>query len=324
MSYCQKHNIESQYKCKKCSVEKRENTMMERYGVRSALHSKSMKDKKDATCLKIYGNVVVSKTEGAKNKVKNTNKERYGVEHILQIKEIRDKGKETMLEVYGVEYAIQSDELKQKRVETNNERFGADNALQNPDILQKRKDTNMERYGTDEVLKIPELQERIKNIMIETHGFGNPLQCQTIKDKKDKTCEEKYGDKDIMKNAEIFEKVIKNSFKKKEYTLPSGKKITYQGYENVALDALLETLKEDEIVNDIKLMPRIMYPFGDRIHRYYPDIYIPSQNKIIEVKSVYTYNKQLEQNMCKKEQVIKDGYIFEFWICNKKEIQKKL
>ena len=96
----------------------------------------------------------------------------------------------------------------------------------------------MERYGTDEVLKIPELQERIKGIMIETHGFGNPLQCQALKDKKDKTCEEKYGDKDIMKNAEIFEKVIKNSFKKKEYTLPSGKKIIYQGYENVAFDVL--------------------------------------------------------------------------------------
>lgn len=39
--YCEKHKIESPYKCKKCSVEKRENTMMKRYGVRSALHSKS-------------------------------------------------------------------------------------------------------------------------------------------------------------------------------------------------------------------------------------------------------------------------------------------
>ena len=67
-----------------------------------------------------------------------------------------------------------------------------------------------------------------------------------------------------------------------------------------------------------------MYSFGDKIHRYYPDIYIPSQNKIIEVKSPYTYHKQLEQNICKKEQVIKDGYIFEFWICNKKEIEQKL
>ena len=44
--------------------------------------------------------------------------------------------------------------------------------------------------------------------------------------------------------------------------------------------------------------------------------------EIIEVKS--PYNKQLEQNTCKKEQVIKDGYIFEFWICNKKEIETKL
>jgi len=159
--------------------------------------------------------------------------------------------------------------------------------------------------------------------MIKKNGYGNLLQCQAIQDKNDKTCEEKYGDKDIMKNAEIFEKVIKNSFKKKEYTLPSGKKIIYQGYENVALDALLETLKEDEIINDAKLMPKIMYSFEDKMHRYYPDIYIPSQNKIIEVKSPYTYNKQLEQNMCKKEQVIKDGYIFEFWICNKKMIETK-
>ena len=43
-----------------------------------------------------------------------------------------------------------------------------------------------------------------------------------------------------------------------------------------------------------------------------------------KIESPYTYKKQLEQNMCKKEQVIKDGYIFEFWICNKKEIEQKL
>ena len=55
-----------------------------------------------------------------------------------------------------------------------------------------------------------------------------------------------------------------------------------------------------------------------------PDLYIPSQKKIIEVKSPYTYNKQLEQNHCKKDQVVQDGYTFEFWICSKKDIIEKI
>ena len=36
-----------------------------------------------------------------------------------------------------------------------------------------------------------------------------------------------------------------------------------------------------------------------------------------KIESPYTYKKQLEQNMCKKEQIL-NGY-FEFWICNKKK-----
>lgn len=208
-------------------------------------------------------------------------------------------------------------------METNRERFGVDSALQNPDILAKRRETNLERYGTEEVLKSSKIQEQIRNTMIETYGAANPLQCEEIKTKKDKTCEERYGDKDIMHNPEIFEKVAKNSFKKKDYTLPSGKVITYQGYENVALDELLKTFKEEEVVNDVKQMPKFMYEFEDKKHRYYPDIYIPSQKRIIEVKSPYTYEKQLNQNHCKKEQVERDGYTFEFWICNKKAIVEK-
>ncbi len=323
MVFCEKHQIDSTHKCKKCTIEKREQTMIARYGVRSALHSKEIKDKKDKSCLEKYGDSVVSKTNYAKGKVKETNLEKYGVEHTLQVQEIRDKGKETMVEKYGVEHAIQNKKVKQKRVKTNIERFGTENALQNKDILEKRKATNIERYGTDEILKLPEIQDKIKATMMETYGASNPLKCPEIKEKKDKTCEEKYGDKDIMKNAEIFEKVVKNSFKKKEYTLPSGKAIVYQGYENIAIDELLKSITETDFTNDVKLIPKVIYEFNNKKHRYYPDIYIPSQKRIIEVKSPYTYNKQLEQNECKKDQVLKDGYTFEFWICSKTGILEK-
>ena len=322
MNYCEKHDLYSKHKCKKCTVEKRQATMMEKYGVANALHSAAIKEKKNKTCLDTYGNVVVSKTTFAKEKVKKTNLKKYGVEHTLQVQEIRDKGAETMKELYGSEHAIQNPEIKEKRVQTYIERYGVENALQNPDVLQKRKETNLERYGTDEVLKSKELQEQIRNTMIETYGVANPLQCPEIKARKDKTCEELYGDKDIMHNPEIFEKVVKNSFKRKEYTLPSGKTIIYQGYENIAYDKLLETIGEDDFTNDVKKMPKVMYTQNEKVRRYYPDIYIPSQNRIIEVKSAYTFNRCLEQNRCKMKQCIEDGIKFEFWICDTKKIVK--
>ena len=320
MPLCEKHGIESKYKCVKCTVEKRQATMTLRYGVKNALHSKEIKEKKDKTCLEKYGHVVVSKTNMIKEITKQRNLAQYGVEHVLQIKEIRDKGKETMMTLYGVENAIQNTNIKQKRVETNIERFGFENALQNPDILAKRRGTNMERYGIEEVLSVPDIKERIKQTMIDTYGAWNPLQCPEIMARKDQTCEERYGDKDIMHNATIFEKVVKNSFKKKDYILPSGKIIVYQGYENVAFDDLLKIMMEDDFTNDVKQMPRINYMYEGKMHRYYSDIYIPSQKKFIEVKSPYTYNKQLLQNNAKRDQVILDGYAFEFWICDKKSI----
>ena len=271
-----------------------------------------------------YGTTNIFAADAVKEKTKKTNLERYGVEHTLQVKGIRDKGKETMLERYGSEHAINNIEIKQKRVNTNIERFGTESALQNADILAKRKETNMERYGTEEVLQSSIIQERVRNTMTERYGASNPLQCQEIKDKKDKTCEERYGDKDVMHNAEIFERKTKNGFKRKEYTLPSGTIITYQGYENVALDELLQTIPESDITNDVKIMPKCMYEFKGKTHRYYSDIYIPSQKRFIEVKSPYTYQKQLEQNNCKRDAILRDGYTFEFWICSKTAIIEKI
>ena len=94
------------------------------------------------------------------------------------------------------------------------------------------------------------VKQQIKETMIEKYGNASPLKCEEIMDRKNITCEERYGDKDIMHNSAIFEKVVKNSFKKKEYTLPSGKTIVYQGYENVALDELLKRLDTIESFND--------------------------------------------------------------------------
>jgi len=168
------------------------------------------------------------------------------------------------------------------------------------------------------------MKERIRQTMITTYGAAIPLQVAKIKEKKDKTCERLYGDKDIMHNAEIYNKVVKNSFLKKEYTLPSGKVVLYQGYENMAWDELLTKHKEEEIVSDPRKIPRFQYSFQDKVRRYYPDLYLPLEKRIIEMKSTYTYRRQLEQNRCKRDSVLAEGYSFKFWICDNKQILRRL
>jgi hypothetical protein len=100
----------------------------------------------------------------------------------------------------------------------------------------------------------------------------------------------------------------------KDYTLPSGEIKRIQGYENLALDELVKIYKEDDIVTNRREMPKIYYYIKTKKYRYYPDIYIKSENKIIEVKSHYTYTKNLINNIYKSLATRKLGYDFEFWI----------
>ena len=84
-------------------------------------------------------------------------------------------------------------------------------------------------------------------------------------------------------------------FKFKKYTYPDGKIAYVQGYEPFALDDLIK-LGITDILTCRSEVPSIWYLGKDeKRHRYFVDIYIPSLNKMIEVKSFYTYNKYLEK-----------------------------
>lgn len=103
----------------------------------------------------------------------------------------------------------------------------------------------------------------------------------------------------------------------KDYIMPSNTIRRIQGYEHLALDELIKNnIEEDDIVTKRKEMPLINYYYilDKKNHRYFPDIWIKSENKIIEVKSMYTYNKELIKNIMKALATRKLGYNFEFWI----------
>jgi hypothetical protein len=123
---------------------------------------------------------------------------------------------------------------------------------------------------------------------------------------------------ELWKNPEYAHKVQINGFKYKDYVLPSGEIIKIQGYENKVLDELLETYSEDDIIAGVsdmyKKIGQIPYIFNNHIHNYLPDIFIISENKIIEVKSKYWYDMHKKQNLAKEHGCLQQGFNFEFRI----------
>lgn len=124
----------------------------------------------------------------------------------------------------------------------------------------------------------------------------------------------------LWKNENYINSVIKNGKIYKKYTLPSGKIVNIQGYENKALDILLKKYKEDDIYIGISEINRIdSFFYNDllgKAHRYFPDFYIKSENKIIEVKSSWTYNINFDINQSKMQCCLNKKYNFEFMIIN--------
>jgi len=122
-----------------------------------------------------------------------------------------------------------------------------------------------------------------------------------------------------MQNAFIAEKSGKMSYLIKNYIFPSGKVIKVQGYEPFALDILVSDIQEEHIITSKKEVPEIWYYMGDTKKRYYVDIFIRSENKCIEVKSTWTYQKDKNKVELVKKAVEESGYKYECWIFNYKK-----
>ena len=281
-----------------------------------------------------------------KTKTKTTNLRNLGVSNPMQSQQIRDKTKKTIIEKYGVEHQSQSEKIKEKKRQTCNKKYGVDCNLSLKDDKEKIKATNLQKYGTENAAQSALVQQKMKNTNMLKRGVTNamktkevqnkavqtnlirsgveyPLTLEHIKDKCKQTSIKRYGVEYPMQNKETFAKCKKACFKFKNYTLPSGNIIKVQGYEPFALDILVQTLSENDIVTSRTEVPEIWY-YDDsgKKHRYYTDIFIISLNKIIEVKSTWTYQKGKHKIKLIHRAVEEKGYIFDCWIFNgaKKQI----
>jgi hypothetical protein len=273
------------------------------------------KEKVKKTCLEKYGVEYIIHNEESKEKMINTNIQKYGFSCCLKNKDIQSKIKSTINEKYGTENPSQSNLVKQKLKESNLEKYGVCYPLQNKEIMEKYQETNIQKYGFKNCSMNVEVKNKRKNTMLQRYGVEYSSQNKEIKNKIIDTYNKKYGVNNPMQNQEIAEKSFNKSFLKKKYIFPSGKEISCQGYEPFALNELVNIFDENDILTGTKNVPTIWYnDENGKKHRHYVDIFIPSKNKCIEIKSPWTI-KIIKSNIFIKQTAAKElGYEYEIWV----------
>ena len=279
------------------------------------------KERVKNTCLKNFGVEHALQSEIVRNKSKQTNLEKYGVENPFQSEEIKNKIKSTNLINHGVEFSSSRVDIKENKKRTFIKKYGVDNPSKSNEIKEQKKQTCLKNFGVENPLQSEVVRNKSKQTSINKYGTEYPTQSQIVKDKTEETCVKKYGVKNPSQDATILEKSFKNAFRLKSYILPSGNITKYQGYENYALDELILTINEDDIISGCENVPKIWFDDSNGTKRiHFVDFYIPKLNKCIEVKSTFTFDKGIKKdNILLKQQAGKDlGYEYEIWIYNKK------
>ena len=164
---------------------------------------------------------------------------------------------------------------------------------------------NRIKYGCDYTGQSETVRNKAKQTCLEKYGFEYAMQNPQTIQKRKNTNMEKYGVEDICNISNDIK------FKRKEYIWKTGEISLVQGYEPIVLKELEEDgYKFKDILTDAKDMPKIMYQLDEKEHRYYPDIFIPKDNIIIEVKSDYTLKVDWEINQLKFEATKSHGFDF--------------
>lgn len=331
--------------CRKCTLsnmaEKNKQVFIEKYGCENPFQNEQVKEKIKQTCLNKYGHTSPMKNKEVTDKLKNVFIEKYGcenpfqnqqikekikesmmhnhgVEHALQKKEFRDKYKETMMERHGVEVPYHLNAFKTKGEETNIMKYGVAHPLQNNIIKEKIINTCITKYGVKNSLQNKEIRNKIVKTCKEKYGVENPFQSELCKEKIKATNIEKYGVENVSQNPSIFEKAQKNAHRFKQYKMLNGETRLVQGYEPFALDELFKIYTSEQIKTFRQDIPRIAYTYNNKNKFHFPDIYIPHENRIIEVKSTWTYKRDKDRIHAKEEATKKMGYIYEIWIYTNK------
>lgn len=281
--------------------------------------------KKITQLAKMRASLANKDMSAVQEKRKATNIARYGAANVAQAESVREKLRVTSTATADIRTA--------KTRETNLQNHGVESTNSLQSVKDKKKAVFMEKYGVDHQLKIPEVAAAVarKNSVNATERLAIAAQTKlevygdenyNNRTKYKETCVEKFGVENPSQNATVHAKKMTSQFRTKEFIFPSGKTVRLQGYECKAVTELLKIYNESEIITETELIPIILYTCDDnKHHAYFPDIYIPKDNLLIEVKSQYTYNGfegWYRTNILKQNASIAAGYKHKFMIMGKK------
>lgn len=269
---------------------------------------KVLLDVKKTFCTSVCSNINVDEIE----KMKHT----WNTKSADDINNIQLKRRKTNLQKYGVDIASKLPEVIEKNKQSHIKNWG-DYAMRTNEILTKRNDTCIERYG-GVGMGSEELFYKMKNTNIEKYGVEYYSSTSDWYNKCVKVALERHGKEWVSKVDSINAKQQSGGYSYYDFEFPSGKVARVQGYEPKVLTKLVIDYNEDDIIvgvqNIINEIGFFHYDYEGKTHRYYPDIYIKSENKVIEVKSTYTFNKEKEKNLLKRESVLNKNINFKFII----------
>jgi G:T-mismatch repair DNA endonuclease (very short patch repair protein) len=103
--------------------EKRNQTMIERYGVENASQHEDFRQKRKATNLAKFGVEYSLSSPIVRDAINATVEQRYGVSSVTQIPEVREKQLKTMLEKYGVTNPMQNEDMLNRALDTKRVKY---------------------------------------------------------------------------------------------------------------------------------------------------------------------------------------------------------
>lgn len=216
----------------------------------------------DPKCVGVSGSTTKSQWTATKKQIDSANKKKAAALRTDAQKEKQlNKAQATFKKKYGVAWGSKLESQKEKSRQTKLVKYGD------------------EKYNNSKQASLSRV-----NRSIEEKNKSNQQRRATNL--------ERYGVENVLLSGTTASKINKGNCTIKDYTMPGGKVVGVRGHEPFALDILFNQLKysEDDIIihDDYSdyAIEVFKYVAENRHHlKYYPDIFIPKENKIIEVKS---------------------------------------
>lgn len=194
---------------KECSNILREQTSIDKYGVKNISQLESINNKKIQTSLEHYGTEHPAQSQYIKDKTEQTHIKKYGVKNINQLESTKEKIKQTNLERYGM-WKSQLQEVRKNKSNIMKEKWadkdyiskyreackiklGSEHPWGSKHVIEKREQNNIEKYGVDNPFKDKEVQEKIKQENLEKYGETSYTKTPEYLERVAKTNLEKYG-----------------------------------------------------------------------------------------------------------------------------------